>query len=118
MIDLVQAAGVDVRRWADYAGGEAHAASNPKYCFRWAFLEQDTAVFNLWYTHLKEENGIILCDFNLRPLGIVKPRFRRKIEQFERAAESELREKVFIASQRTPESRPLLRWTASSPARE
>jgi hypothetical protein len=37
-MDLVAAAGIDVSDWANFEGGQQKAASNPKYCYDWAFV--------------------------------------------------------------------------------
>src|SRR5271165_1040889 len=66
IIDLVRAAGVDVSDWANIKGGEKNAASNPKYCYEWSFVEPKTVVvLNLWFVDLKVRNGTIECDFNM-----------------------------------------------------
>jgi hypothetical protein len=36
MMDLVDAAGVDVSGWENFKGGKKKAASNPKYCYKWS----------------------------------------------------------------------------------
>src|SRR5712691_5849422 len=67
IIDLVRAAGVDVSDWANFKGGERNAASNPKYCYEWSFIEpKKVVVLNLWFAQLEERNGTILCSFNMR----------------------------------------------------
>jgi hypothetical protein len=66
IMDLVRAAGVDVSDWANFKAGEKNAASNPKYCYDWSFIEPNrVVVLNLWFRHLKEQNGTIQCDFNM-----------------------------------------------------
>ncbi len=66
IIDLVRAAGVDVSDWANFKGGKKNAASNPKYCYEWSFIEPNkVVVLNLWFVNLKERNGAIQCDFNM-----------------------------------------------------
>ncbi len=67
VIDLVSAAGVDVSVWGDYAGGEARAASNPKYCYQWSFTgPNELVVLNLWFDDMKEVKGVISIALNMR----------------------------------------------------
>ncbi len=67
VIDLVSAAGIDVTDWANFAGGEERAASNPKYCYDWSFRKAGSiVVLNLWYRQLSERNGIVSAVRNLR----------------------------------------------------
>src|SRR3990167_5369497 len=67
VIDLVRAAGVDVSDWANFKGGRKRAASNPKYCYEWAFVTPgQLVVLNLWYAHLREQNGVVVLEDNLR----------------------------------------------------
>jgi len=67
VIDLVNAAGIDVSDWGKFRGGEKRAASNPRYCYEWSFLKPGSiVVLNLWYQSLRERNGIVSIDLNLR----------------------------------------------------
>lgn len=67
VIDLVRAAGIDVSDWANYAGGKARAAANPKYCYEWSFVEpKKVAVFNLWIEQMKQRGQDIVIDLNFR----------------------------------------------------
>jgi 5-methylcytosine-specific restriction enzyme A len=67
VIDLVSAAGIDVREWGKFAGGEKRAASNPLYCYEWSFRKPGSiVVLNLWYQSLRERKGIVSNDMNLR----------------------------------------------------
>jgi 5-methylcytosine-specific restriction protein A len=70
LIDLLYKAGVNVKDWANFKGGIAKAASNPKYCYEWSFLEANkVVVVNLWYAELKVKNGRVSREFNLRALS-------------------------------------------------
>ena len=52
VIDLVEAAGIDVSEWANYKG--QNPATNPKYCYEWAFAKPgQPIVLNLWYDNIK-----------------------------------------------------------------
>jgi hypothetical protein len=72
VIDLVSAAGIDVSDWANYAGGKARAAANPKYCYEWSFVEpKKVAVFNLWFEQMKPRGQDIVIDLNFREFPAV-----------------------------------------------
>jgi 5-methylcytosine-specific restriction protein A len=65
VIDLVKAAGIDVSDWANFKGGKARAAANPKYCFEWSFIEpKKVAVLNLWFEQIKQRGKNIVFDLN------------------------------------------------------
>jgi 5-methylcytosine-specific restriction protein A len=67
VIDLVAAAGHDVNDWKNFKGGLAKEASNPKYCYEWAFTQPGKAVvLNLWHEDLKEVNGKVFQHLNYR----------------------------------------------------
>ena len=67
IIDLVKEAGVDVSDWSNFKGGKQKAATNPKYCYEWSFVEQNkVVVLNLLYGGLKERDGKIVYYFNMR----------------------------------------------------
>lgn len=67
VMDLVSAAGVNVDDWANFKGGPKKAASNPKYCYEWAFVEpQKVVVLNLWYEALDVRDGKIVRVLNMR----------------------------------------------------
>jgi len=86
VIDLVSAAGVDVRDWAHFEGGEKRAASNPKYCYEWSFVESGRIiVLNLWYAAMRERKGVVFMDLNLRNSGRGKEVWRARAERFDHA---------------------------------
>ena len=67
IMDLVSAAGIDVSDWANYVGGEKRAASNPKYCYEWSFVEPGRiVVLNLWHDSMRERKGTVSINLNLR----------------------------------------------------
>jgi len=67
ILDLVSEAGIDVSDWANYAGGKERAATNPKYCYEWSFVQPGRiVVVNLWFASMQERNGIVSIDLNLR----------------------------------------------------
>ncbi len=70
IIDLVRAAGVNVSDWANFKGGKRKAASNPKYCYEWAFVEpKKVVVLNLWYAEMEERDGVVVRDLNMREIA-------------------------------------------------
>lgn len=81
IIDVVQAAGLDVFEWANSPTG----ASNPKYCYEWAFSDEErrTVVLCLWHEDCEmDTGGSIIQRGNARPLilrleGQGSPRARR-----------------------------------------
>lgn len=68
VMDLVAAAGVDVGPWAESGKGLVQIpASNPAYCYEWAFIEPvRVVVLNLWHGEIQERNGEVWCDLNPR----------------------------------------------------
>jgi 5-methylcytosine-specific restriction protein A len=67
---LLAQAGVDVSLWAQCKGGKKKAASNPKYCYEWAFIQPGkVVVLNLWYAELREHGGVISERRNLREVS-------------------------------------------------
>jgi hypothetical protein len=67
VMDLVRDAGIDVSDWANYAGGPNRAASNPKYCYEWAFVRPErVVVLNVWFGQLDERDGAITIEGNIR----------------------------------------------------
>lgn len=67
VIDLVQAAGVDVSDWARFARGTKWAATNPKYCYEWSFVQPGrVVVLNLWHANLLERGSTISRSTNMR----------------------------------------------------
>ena len=67
IIDLVSAAGIDVSDWANFAGGAKRAASNPKHCYEWSFVDPGRiVVVNLWHASMRERNGTVSIHLNLR----------------------------------------------------
>lgn len=69
VMELVRQAGVDVGGWAQFEGGPKKAASNPKYCYEWSFVEPNkVVVLNLWYESMQQNEGIISQSFNYRDI--------------------------------------------------
>ncbi|MCP3386339.1 hypothetical protein NLM31_38755 [Bradyrhizobium sp. CCGUVB4N] len=60
VMDILRSLGMDVSHWANMKGGAARAASNPKYCYNWSFLQPgEFVVACLWHENLKERDGKI-----------------------------------------------------------
>jgi hypothetical protein len=54
-----------VSDWANFEGGKARAAANPRYCFEWSFVEpKKVAVVNLWFEQMKPRGQDIVFDLN------------------------------------------------------
>ncbi|GHD56961.1 HNH endonuclease [Jeongeupia chitinilytica] len=71
VMDLLSEVGLDVSDWANFKGGVAKAASNPKYCYEWSFLQDDhPAIVNLWVEEMDEDEGVISHRFNIRAFGL------------------------------------------------
>jgi len=98
VIDLVREAGVDVTGWANFKGGEADAARNPKYCYNWAFIQPaELVVLTLWYSKLTEEDGAITWRINLREDIAFLAREQKSSTWFKRAHEmNDLIELAFV----------------------
>lgn len=67
VMDAVQAAGLDVSDWARSPTG----ASNPKYCYEWAFADErrEKVVLCLWFEECEvDSDGSIEQRGNIRPL--------------------------------------------------
>lgn len=73
VMDLVQEAGVDVSDWANFREGARpdRAASNPRYCYEWAFIEPGkVVVLNLWHVEMQQQDGAIFHSANIRRFGV------------------------------------------------
>lgn len=65
--DLLKDVGVDVSDWSNFKGGAKKAASNPKYCYEWSFVEPGkVVVLNLWYNSMELRDGKIVQDLDMR----------------------------------------------------
>jgi 5-methylcytosine-specific restriction protein A len=96
LIDLVKAAGVDVSDWSNCG---TSASRNPKYCYRWAFVEPNKVVIlNLWHGFMEEKSGsIVMRKVNMRQHAdsINEPNKSRAIE-FDNAIKTALKDKLPI----------------------
>jgi hypothetical protein len=68
--DLVTEAGVDTNDWSKYERAES-PASNPKYCYDWAFWDDNkrTVVLCLWFSQMRKSGDSIHQDLNYRKLA-------------------------------------------------
>jgi 5-methylcytosine-specific restriction enzyme A len=68
VMDLVSEAGVDVTHWAQGKRGIVRTpASNPAYCYEWAFVQPERlVVLKLWHDQIEERDGQLSCDLSLR----------------------------------------------------
>lgn len=86
VIDLVQAAGLDVSDWGKFGRGPKWAAANPKYCYEWSFVQPGRAVvLNLWYANLRERAGLVSISTNMRQEAQRLERMRAKSVWVKRA---------------------------------
>lgn len=72
VMDLVRNAGVNIDDWVNFRKGPkpTHAASNPKYCYEWAFVEEGkVVVFNLWYDSMRVNGDTLIQSINPRKFG-------------------------------------------------
>jgi 5-methylcytosine-specific restriction protein A len=66
VMDLVAKAGLDISDWENFEGGPSKAASNPKYCYQWAFVQPGRAVVvNLWHADMIQTGADISVSFTL-----------------------------------------------------
>jgi len=74
--DLVEKVGINVGPWADFDGD--HPASNPKFCFNWAFF--DTAlrlvVICLWHAETEQDASGHFQRKNYREIAAAKHRWK------------------------------------------
>lgn len=103
VIDLVAAAGMDVSDWGNFKGGKEKAASNPKYCYEWSFIEaKKLVVLNLWYASMQERDATIFQDLNLREVAHRygreprKPAWERRSRNMDLAIQAAVRDKLPI----------------------
>jgi hypothetical protein len=61
--DVVEAAGIDVSAWHQ---GKGDFASNPNFCYRWAFEGEKTALLCLWLHAIEWVDGAWVCEDNAR----------------------------------------------------
>lgn len=97
VMDLVADAGIDVSDWANFKGGAAKAATNPKYCYEWAFVQPGVvAVLNIWFEKMQEQDGEIFQELNLRrdSLETTNSVWARRAQHFDAVVQRAWREKL------------------------
>jgi 5-methylcytosine-specific restriction protein A len=68
--DMVRDAGLDVGDWDASKGKAISAAANPKYCYRWSFIQpNEVVVLNLWHSDMKEKDGVVTDEWNAREIA-------------------------------------------------
>lgn len=100
--DLVREAGVNVDDWANVKGGLRRAASNPKYCYEWAFIEPGrVVVLNLWHESMMSDGRQIWQEQNPRTYGVdengvnqASSIFRARARRFESAIKTAFMEQL------------------------
>jgi 5-methylcytosine-specific restriction enzyme A len=103
VIDVVEAAGIDVADWANYASGKRSPAANPNYCYSWCFTKPgEFVLLNLWHEELTEENGVVYEDLNYRELALQFERnpktstWARRARDMDLAIQKAWREKLLV----------------------
>lgn len=85
---LLAEARVEVGHWADRPDQNKPAASNPKYCYQWAFIEPGVcAVLNFWHEEMTEEQGEIVRRLNMYQAAEQIKSTKGKTARYRRALE-------------------------------
>lgn len=63
MMSILQDLGMDVSDWRKYKG--RYPSKNPKYCYKWAFQDNNVAVVNVWLSEVKSRRGTIYRELDL-----------------------------------------------------
>jgi hypothetical protein len=99
LIDLVEAAGIDISDWGNFKGGKRNAAKNPKYCYEWSFVRpKKVVVLNLWHDLMEEKDGgIIMRKINMREFASKRngPERRRSLDM-DNAIQTAIKDKIPI----------------------
>lgn len=67
---LLAEAGVDVSDWSNRPDTSKPAASNPKYCYQWSFIQPGVcSVLNIWHEEMSEDQGKIFRRLNMRKVA-------------------------------------------------
>ena len=87
--------------WGHFAGGIERAASNPKYCYEWSFVEpQRLVVLNLWFEQVRAEHGTLLQKISAREWGSAEKNdgrhgvWKTRAAKFDGAVRTAYREKL------------------------
>lgn len=67
--DVVASAGIDVQAWH---AGKGDFASNPSFCYRWAFEGEKTVLLCLWLDAIHWDDGAWVCRGNARAEQIAR----------------------------------------------
>ena len=96
LIDLVEAAGVNVSDWANC---DTYPSRNPKYCYEWSFVEpRKVVVLNLWHGMMNEQGGKISIELNNRQFAseVTDPNRKNRALVTDEAIQISLRENLPI----------------------
>lgn len=113
LIDLVKAAGIDVRDWKNFKEGAKpkKAAANPRYCYEWGFIKPNHFVIqNLWHDFMQTgRDGVIFINVNHRRVadrckGTEHARALRADELLRKAAKNHLPIRVIVLGGRRREN--------------
>ena len=97
VIDLVHDAGVDVSDWGNFKGGKKKAASNPKYCYAWSFVQPNkVVVLCLWYARMREQDGVIFRVINYQEFARKSARDSKNAVNTEAAIRTAMDERLPI----------------------
>ena len=97
IIDLVREAGVDVSDWGNFKGGQKKAASNPKYCYAWSFVQPNkVVVLCLWYEQMREQDGVIFRVINYQEFARKSAQDSKNVMKTEGAIRTAIDEKLPI----------------------
>jgi 5-methylcytosine-specific restriction protein A/putative restriction endonuclease len=69
--DLVRDAGLDVSGWSDYKRSE-HPASNPNFCYEWAFEGTDRVIVCLWFQEMQISDEIVFQNLNYQAIAAAR----------------------------------------------
>ncbi len=101
IMDLVEQAGIDVSDWANFKNGHnpRRAASNPKYCYEWVFVDETKVIaLNLWHEDMEESGGIIThrLNFRARAQNSIKEIWRSRDTRRDKAIQLAIQNKLPI----------------------
>ena len=73
VMDLVKQAGIDTSDWANFKRGAKWAATNPKYCYEWCFVQGEHIALNLWLDNMEYKNGTLVQTHNMAKRAAMEP---------------------------------------------
>lgn len=127
VMDLVEAAGLDVSDWSNYKNGKSNPSANPRYCYEWALGDfKSLVVCNLWTENMLEvgdaiEQHLVLTDSEKRKETNHTRRNRRQkmAKLLLDAAQKKLPVRVIVLDgqrqEDVPDAKPKVRYRALDP---